>query len=65
MRSFEIGTCYQIEDKKDSSKFAYDRFRLVYEGKEGIHHTFREKVGKWLVTYTDTQLIGKYVKEVK
>lgn len=52
---------YYIKDKKDSST----DFRLVYMGKEGIHHKFYEKVGKWIVTYTDSQLIGKIIKEAK
>lgn len=40
-------------------------FVFVYERKEGIHHMFRESTGGWLRTYTDTQLIGKKITEVK
>ena len=34
-----------------------------YEGKRGIHHCFREVRGGWTRTYTDTQLIGKRIRE--
>lgn len=36
-----------------------------YEGKVGIHHCFRETRGGWTRTYTDVQLIGKRIAEVK
>ena len=38
---------------------------FVYLRKEGRHHIFREKRGGWIRTYTDTQLMGKKIKEVK
>lgn len=57
---------YYIKDKKDSGQKGLSaNFRLVYMGKEGIHHKFYEKVGKWIVTYTDSQLIGKIIEEAK
>lgn len=40
-------------------------FVFIYERKEGRHHMFREATGGWLRTYTDTQLIGKKITEVK
>lgn len=36
-----------------------------YKGKQGIHHMFSEVHGGWTRTYTDAQLIGKIIKEVK
>jgi|GEM_PF-6851253 len=36
-----------------------------YEGKQGIHHMFREVRGNWTRTYTDAQLIGAKTEEVK
>ena len=36
-----------------------------YIGKHGIHHCFKEIHGGWSRTYTDPQLVGKYIKEVK
>ncbi len=36
-----------------------------YEGKQGKHHMFREIKGNWTRTYTDAQLVGKKVLEVK
>lgn len=36
-----------------------------YEGKAGIHYCFREIHGGWSRTYTDMQLIGKRITEVK
>lgn len=68
---FEIGKCYTVsnlkyKDKNDScSKTTWDAncvFR--YEGKQGIHHCFREINGGWTRTYTDYQLIGKYVTQI-
>ncbi len=35
-----------------------------YEGKQGIHHIFREVRGNWTRTYTDAQLIGARTEEV-
>ena len=37
---------------------------FVYLRKEGRHHIFREERGKWIRTYTDTQLMGKHIHEV-
>lgn len=36
-----------------------------YEGRQGIHHVFREIHGNWTRTYTDTQLIGKRLYELE
>ncbi len=63
--TFTEGICYSITEKN----ITYDgnileKAVLRYEGKKGIHHFFREVVGKWIVTYTDAQLIGKHIKEV-
>ena len=38
---------------------------FVYLRKEGKHHIFREVRGGWIRTYTDIQLIGKHIQEVK
>ena len=38
---------------------------FVYLRKEGKHHFFREERGKWIRTYTDIQLMGKNIQEVK
>lgn len=65
-RDFIEGQCYQItETKSETNKSYWDTPTLRYEGKHGIHHTFREVTGKWLVTYTDAQLIGKHIKQVE
>ena len=61
---FTEGKCNTITESKDSSSNALQKFILRYEGKRGIHHVFREVVGKWIVTYTDAQLIGKFIREV-
>ncbi len=58
-RSFTEGKCYTITDNQELQNPI-----LRYERKEGIHHVFREIHGKWIVTYTDAQLIGKKIKEV-
>lgn len=63
--SFTVGDCYIISENRlplDANILQHSILR--YERKEGIHHVFREIRGKWIVTYTDAQLIGKYVEEV-
>lgn len=64
-RFFAVGKCYNISDSANSSEHSpIQQSILRYERKEGIHHVFREVRGKWIVTYTDAQLVGKYVKEI-
>lgn len=64
-RSFTVGKCYSISDTPNSSSFySMNQFILQYERKEGIHHVFRETRGKWITTFTDAQLVGKFIKEV-
>ena len=72
---FEAGHCYKIYNAmnkggKNSYNVLLGRswekdcvFR--YEGKHGIHHCFREERGGWSRTYTDIQLMGKTIEEVK
>ena len=38
---------------------------FMYEGRQGIHHIFRELNGNWTRTYTDAQLIGKKLYELE
>lgn len=51
---------YESQKKQDDN---VNMFR--YEGKQGIHHMFREVHGGWTRTYTNAQLIGKHIKEVE
>ena len=52
------GYVYKIySDAKD------DEYVFSYEGKQGIHHMFREIRGGWSRTFTDAQLIGKKIEE--
>lgn len=66
---FEEGHCYTITDSLPTKNIRH--FQAVhicvfrYEGKQGIHHIFREVSGNWTRTYTDAQLIGKKIKEVE
>ena len=62
--TFQLGTCYTITDKPAQST-ASDIPVFKYEGKQGIHHCFREIHGGWSRTYTDNQLVEKRIKEVK
>lgn len=71
---FVEGNCYEIHDNEnvaDPMSLAIKQSRnsmgyiFRYEGMSAIHHVFREIRGKWIQTYTDAQLIGKYVKEVE
>lgn len=58
---FEEGHMYRIYDGKREEN---DINVFKYEGKQGIHHCFREVRGGWTRTYTDAQLVGKGIKEV-
>ena len=59
--SFIVGKCYHIgnSDKLGDGK----HFTLRYEGRQGIHHVFREVIGGWITTRTDVQLFGVKIKE--
>ena len=69
---FVIGKCYKIftaspyaNNERHSQGTVWDKsFTLRYEGKQGIHHVFREVIGGWITTRTDQQLIGKKIMEV-
>ena len=58
---FSTGACYDID--KGSEKIPPFVYRYV--GKQGIHHCFREIYGGWSRTFTDQQLIGKTIREVR
>ena len=61
---FTIGKKYFIgEEGKFKSLYKAD-FTFIYQGKQGKHHVFRHYKGNWSRTYTDAQLIGKFIKEV-
>ena len=62
---FEKGHKYLILESEKDEKSPIKDCVFQYEGKQGIHHMFREERGKWTRTYTDAQLIGKLIKEVK
>lgn len=65
-RSFDKGKCYSISEKHEGHGTCNpSEFIFRYERKDGIHHCFREIHGNWTRTYTDAQLVGKIVKEVK
>ena len=64
-KNFKVGQCYTITENRIPAKSSIlQQSILRYERKEGIHHVFMEVRGKWIVTYTDAQLIGKYIEEV-
>ena len=72
--NFVEGNCYEIHDNENVAgpmSLAIKQSRnsmgyiFRYEGMSAIHHVFREIRGKWIQTYTDAQLIGKYVREVE
>ena len=60
--TFKEGECYQIDKTISDTTERGCTFR--YEGKQGIHHIFREIYGNWTRTYTDAQLVGKKVENV-
>ena len=61
--SFIGGKTYFINDTPKQS--SDERNYLVYLRKEGKHHMFRNYLGGWITCFTDPQLIGKSIKEVK
>ena len=64
---FEEGQKYTITSTSSGTKGVKDAVKdcvFIYEGKEGIHHMFREESGGWTRTYTDAQLVGKKIKDV-
>ena len=71
--TFTEGQCYSIKDSPSGAGFYAGGINPLtgaccifrYEGKQGIHHCFRETRGGWSRTYTDAQLIGKHIKEVQ
>ena len=68
--SFILGKRYCIQEGNPSPyEFEFNPLNgkgciFIYLRKEGKHHVFREERGGWIRTYTDNQLIGKYIKEV-
>ena len=60
---FSEGHTYKIYDRLNAKKQDNDISVFRYEGKQGIHHCFREVRGGWSRTYTDAQLVGKYIRE--
>ena len=61
------GACYRIKSKRsitDGQKQEVN-YTFRYCGRKGIHYVFREVVGGWTRTYTDAQLIGRKIEEVK
>ena len=66
MFKFTNGRKYRIFIKSsDSEKNVEADCIFIYLRKEGKHHIFREERGKWTRTYTDVQLLGKQIQEVK
>ena len=61
--SFIGGKTYFINDTPKQS--SDERNYLVYLRKEGKHHMFRNYLGGWITCFTDPQLIGKTITELK
>ena len=57
---FSIGEKYQISDTKSKSE-DNERQIMIYVGKAGRHHQFRNMSGGWKISFTDNQLIGKII----
>ena len=62
---FIVGKKYFIGEEGKFKPLYQADFTFIYEGKQGKHHVFRHFKGNWTRTYTDPQLIGKFIKEVK
>ena len=57
---FLVGEKYSIADTK-SKLIEGDEQILIYIGKTGRHHQFKNMRGGWGITFTDNQLIGKFI----
>ena len=71
-RTFTPGAFYVVSRSRQKLPVSIHSRNDVEEGyvfrylrKEGLHHFFQEVVGGLLRTYTDAQLVGKFVDEVK
>ena len=72
--SFALQHLYSISDKKPGLSDCLNILNIgpdtvmncvfKYVGKHGKHHCFVSIRGGWSRTYTDTQLIGKFIQEV-
>ena len=62
---FIVGKKYFIGEEGKFKPLYQADFTFIYEGKQGKHHVFRHFKGNWSRTYTDPQLIGKFIKEVE
>lgn len=58
---FAIGKKYVVRDSALTDKDE----PFIYLGKQGKHHIFRHVAGGWTRTFTDPQLIGKFIQEVQ
>lgn len=62
---FTQGKKYFIHDSSVTNSWEHESYIFIYQGKQGKHHIFRHAQGKWSRTYTDAQLIGKFIKKVE
>ena len=65
IKRLKSGEKYAVQTVSESNDDPEFGFTFRYLGKQGIHHTFREISCGWGRTYTDAQLVGKEVIEVK
>lgn len=65
VHSFTPGKMYRIEVTATNLKEYYAwNCEFIYTAKKGIHHVFKSAHGTWNRTYTDQQLVGKFIKEI-
>ena len=62
---FIQGNKYFIHDTAETQFWENEDYIFTYQGKQGKHHVFNHFKGGWCRTYTDAQLIGKIIKELK
>lgn len=61
---FKTGQKYIIKDT-DNTKITYiSDYIFVYQCKQGKHHFFKHWQAGYTITFTDPQLIGKFIQEV-
>lgn len=62
---FQAGKKYLIRNTGNPYTLNMSDHIFVYQYKQGKHHFFKHWLAGYTVTFTDPQLIGKVIQEVK
>ena len=62
---FQTGKKYLIHNTGNPNMLNFSDYIFIYQCKQGKHHFFKHWLAGYTVTFTDAQLIGKFIQEVK